>query len=220
MCCPTTKLVSKTFFLLLFFSLLFLGQSLARVVLWSTRCHYNTTASEIKLVVCISQNILIFQNEKKTKFVCNNLTHQLCKDTVWVKPYALRLWELDQSLLLYWPMCSGVLRVGCVPYLNTFWSTAVSGNTVPEWVEFVVVWLPTSNGFLNCIFYFWINRNFRRKFHLVLHRLALAVCPKLASSLGISISTTPFESGFLDNNNSVHERSSSVSSTCTLVSLA
>uniref|UniRef100_A0A8C7Y811 Zgc:162592 n=1 Tax=Oryzias sinensis TaxID=183150 RepID=A0A8C7Y811_9TELE len=106
------------------------------------------------------------------------------------------------------------------PCMATMIYNAVSGNTVPEWVEFVVVWLPTSNGFLNCIFYFWINRNFRRKFHLVLHRLALAVCPKLASSVGISISTTPFESGFLDNNNSVHERSSSVSSTCTLVSLA
>ncbi|TNN87587.1 Histamine H2 receptor [Liparis tanakae] len=43
---------------------------------------------------------------------------------------------------------------------------AVSGSSVPEWIEFVVVWLPTSNGFLNCIFYFWVNRNFRRKFHL------------------------------------------------------
>ncbi|XP_028258337.1 probable G-protein coupled receptor 21 [Parambassis ranga] len=98
---------------------------------------------------------------------------------------------------------------------------AVSGNSVPEWIEFVVVWLPTSNGFLNCIFYFWINRNFRRKFHLVLQRLSLALCPGLASSLGCcSTSKTQFVSGILDNNNSVHERSSSVSSNCTLLSLA
>ncbi|XP_017297158.1 histamine H2 receptor [Kryptolebias marmoratus] len=97
---------------------------------------------------------------------------------------------------------------------------AVSGSAVPEWVEFVVVWLPTSNGFLNCIFYFWINRNFRRKFHLVLQRLALALCPELANTFGWSNnSTTQFVSGVLDNN-SIHGRSSSVSSTCTLLSLA
>ncbi|XP_035508066.1 histamine H2 receptor [Morone saxatilis] len=98
---------------------------------------------------------------------------------------------------------------------------AVSGSSVPEWIEFVVVWLPTSNGFLNCIFYFWINRSFRRKFHLVVQRLALALCPQLADTLGCcSTSNTQFVSGVLDNNNSVHERSSSVSSTCTLLSLA
>ncbi|XP_044053181.1 histamine H2 receptor isoform X2 [Siniperca chuatsi] len=98
---------------------------------------------------------------------------------------------------------------------------AVSGSSVPEWIEFVVVWLPTSNGFLNCIFYFWINRSFRRKFHLVLQRLALALCPKLADTLGCcSTSKTQFVSGIMDNNNSVHERSSSVSSTCTLLTLA
>ncbi|XP_033972105.1 histamine H2 receptor [Trematomus bernacchii] len=98
---------------------------------------------------------------------------------------------------------------------------AVSGNSVPEWLEFVVVWLPTSNGFLNCIFYFWINRSFRRKFHLVLQRMLLTLCPKLADTLGCcNPSKTDFVSGITDNNNSVHERSSSVSSTCTLLSLA
>ncbi|XP_008286409.1 D(4) dopamine receptor [Stegastes partitus] len=98
---------------------------------------------------------------------------------------------------------------------------AVSGSSVPEWIEFVVVWLPTSNGFLNCIFYFWINRSFRRKFHLVLQRLTLALCPELANTLGCcSTAKTQFVSGIQDNNNSVHERSSSVSSTCTLLTLA
>ncbi|TWW68053.1 histamine H2 receptor isoform X2 [Takifugu flavidus] len=94
---------------------------------------------------------------------------------------------------------------------------AVSGSGVPEWVEFVVVWLPTSNGFLNCIFYFWINRSFRRKFRLVLRRPELALCPGLARSMGASM--VHFESEFVDNNNGIHERSSSVSSTCTLVTL-
>ncbi|XP_014888769.1 histamine H2 receptor isoform X3 [Poecilia latipinna] len=99
--------------------------------------------------------------------------------------------------------------------------SAVSGSTVPEWIEFVVVWLPTSNGFLNCIFYFWINKNFRRKFHLILQRLALAICPKLADTFGwSSTSSAQFVSGIFDNNNVVHERTSSVSSTCTLLSLA
>ncbi|KAK2854035.1 hypothetical protein Q5P01_006696 [Channa striata] len=98
---------------------------------------------------------------------------------------------------------------------------AVSGSSVPEWIEFVVVWLPTSNGFLNCIFYFWINRSFRRKFHLVLQRLALALCPRLASTIGCcSTTNTRFVSVIVDNNNVVHERSASVSSTCTLLSMA
>ncbi|XP_078479978.1 putative G-protein coupled receptor 21 [Lampetra planeri] len=98
---------------------------------------------------------------------------------------------------------------------------ALSGSSVPEWIEFVVVWLPTSNGFLNCIFYFWINRSFRRKFHIVSRRLAVSLCPKLADSLACcSALQGEFALGHLDNNNSVHERSSSVSSTCTLLTLA
>lgn len=98
---------------------------------------------------------------------------------------------------------------------------AVSGRSVPEWAEFVVVWLPTSNGFLNCIFYFWINQSFRRKFYHILQKLTLALCPKLAGILGCySTSQTQFVSAILNNNTSAHGRSSSVSSTCTLLSLA
>lgn len=101
---------------------------------------------------------------------------------------------------------------------SVFCPTAVSGSSVPEWLEFVVVWLPTSNGFLNCIFYFWINRSFRRKFHLVLQRLVLDLCPGLALSLSwCSVSGAHFESDTVDNR--IHERSSSISSTCTLVTL-
>lgn len=97
---------------------------------------------------------------------------------------------------------------------------AVSGRSVPEWAEFVVVWLPTSNGFLNCIFYFWINQSFRRKFYHIMEKLALALCPKLAHILGCySTSKTRFVSNILDNN-IVHGRSASVSSTTTLLSLA
>ncbi|KAM3877018.1 adenosine receptor A2b [Diretmus argenteus] len=107
------------------------------------------------------------------------------------------------------------------PFMAAMIYSAISGSSVPEWMEFVVVWLPTSNGFLNCIFYFWINQSFRRKFRLVFQRLFEALCPGLTKALGCC--TDPqaqFVSGFLDNNNSVHERSSSVSSTCTLLTLA
>ncbi|KAM6980634.1 adenosine receptor A2b [Aplochiton taeniatus] len=96
---------------------------------------------------------------------------------------------------------------------------AISGHSVPEWVEFVVVWLPTSNGFLNCIFYFWINRSFRRKFHLLFQRLSLSLCPGLAKALAAS-PQSQFVSGIWDNNNSIHVRSATVSSSCTLLTLA
>lgn len=111
---------------------------------------------------------------------------------------------------------------GCVLHdfswylLNSFFLSwhfsAISGSGVPEWVEFVAVWLPTSNGFLNCVFYFWINRSFRRKFHCVLQRLCFGLCPN-TKPLHDSVMATL-------NNNTVQERSSSVSSTCTLLTAA
>ncbi|KAK2869639.1 hypothetical protein Q7C36_001510 [Tachysurus vachellii] len=87
--------------------------------------------------------------------------------------------------------------------------TAISGSGVPEWVEFVAVWLPTSNGFLNCVFYFWINQSFRRKFHSVLQRLCFGICPD-SKPVHDSVMATV-------NNNTVQDRSSSVSSTCALL---
>ncbi|XP_026124175.1 adenosine receptor A2b [Carassius auratus] len=96
---------------------------------------------------------------------------------------------------------------------------AISGSGVPEWIEFIAVWLPTSNGFLNCIFYFWINHSFRRKFHLVLRRLCLGLCP---GSIIESSCVNSVESSVVpgwNGNNSLHERFSSVSSTCTLLTL-
>ncbi|XP_056134743.1 histamine H2 receptor [Lampris incognitus] len=104
------------------------------------------------------------------------------------------------------------------PCMAAMMYNAISGSRVPEWMEFVVVWLPTSNGFLNCIFYFWINHSFRRKFKLVFQRVCLAPCPGLAKALGCSAS--PQSQFVWDNNNSLHERCSSVSSTCTLLTLA
>ncbi|TTK78906.1 Adenosine receptor A2b [Bagarius yarrelli] len=90
--------------------------------------------------------------------------------------------------------------------------TAISGSSVPEWVEFVAVWLPTSNGFLNCVFYFWINQSFRKKFHTVLRRLCFGLCPNTKLGQDSVMATL--------NNNTVQERSSSVSSTCMLLPIA
>ncbi|XP_051994852.1 adenosine receptor A2b [Xyrauchen texanus] len=96
---------------------------------------------------------------------------------------------------------------------------AISGSSVPEWIEFIAVWLPTSNGFLNCIFYFWINHSFRRKFHLVLQKLCLGLCPGADTDSGcINTVESSVVLGWNDNH-SLHERFSSVSSTCALLML-
>ncbi|KAL2088550.1 hypothetical protein ACEWY4_015449 [Coilia grayii] len=98
---------------------------------------------------------------------------------------------------------------------------AISGSGVSEWIEFVAVWLPTSNGFLNCIFYFWINQSFRRKFRTIIGQLFWGLCPELSKLLGCMSTTgvSDFHRAW-DNNNTLQERSSSVSSTCTLLTLA
>ncbi|XP_028812939.1 melatonin receptor type 1A [Denticeps clupeoides] len=107
------------------------------------------------------------------------------------------------------------------PCMVTMLYNAISGNHVPEWVEFVAVWLPTSNGFLNCICYFWINRSFRKKFRAIIHRLCLGLCPQIGKVLGCTDAAGVHEvRGVLENNNTLQERSSSVSSTCTLLTLA
>ncbi|MGH0120320.1 UNVERIFIED_CONTAM: hypothetical protein FKN15_057222 [Acipenser sinensis] len=63
--------------------------------------------------------------------------------------------------------------------------TILYTGKVPEWVEFVAVWLPSANGFLNCIVYFWLNHSFRRKFQLLGQRLCLPVCPEMGMGVGI-----------------------------------
>ncbi|XP_048042044.1 LOW QUALITY PROTEIN: adenosine receptor A2b [Megalobrama amblycephala] len=96
---------------------------------------------------------------------------------------------------------------------------AISGSGVPEWIEFIAVWLPTSNGFLNCIFYFWINHSFRRKFHLVLQKLCLGHCPGSDSDSSCINSVESSVVPGWNSNNLLHERFSSVSSNCTLLTL-
>uniref|UniRef100_A0A8C9RT70 Zgc:162592 n=1 Tax=Scleropages formosus TaxID=113540 RepID=A0A8C9RT70_SCLFO len=107
------------------------------------------------------------------------------------------------------------------PCMVTILYNAISGSRVPEWVEFVAVWLPTSNGFLNCIFYFWMNRSFQQKFRLLGQRLCLSLCPEVAQALGCMVPTALHAmAGLWDDNNCLQERSTSVSSTCTLLTRA
>lgn len=178
---------------------------------YSTNVHYSLTLTS-----------LIF-------FPCS-IIMTFCNLRVWcaAKKQRLKLRKYDRARRSRPNVASRVLIPVMAAYY-TCWTpcmaamiyNAVSGKSVPEWAEFVVVWLPTSNGFLNCIFYFWINQSFRRKFYHILQKLTVALCPKLAHILGCcSTSKTQFVSNILDNNNSVHGRSASVSSTATLLSLA
>lgn len=105
-------------------------------------------------------------------------------------------------------------------YLVFPFFSALSGSGVSEWIEFIAVWLPTSNGFLNCIFYFWINQSFRRKFRAIVGRLFWSLCPELSKAMGCMSAPGVHEVHTVWNNNTLQERSSSVSSTCTLLTLA
>ncbi|XP_007887755.2 adenosine receptor A2b [Callorhinchus milii] len=53
---------------------------------------------------------------------------------------------------------------------------ALTQQRVSEWLEFVALWLPCGNGFLNCIVYFWMNKSFRKKFQKMMNRLVGSKC--------------------------------------------
>ncbi|XP_059848418.1 melatonin receptor type 1A-like [Hypanus sabinus] len=50
------------------------------------------------------------------------------------------------------------------PCVCTMIYQALTHQSVPDWMEFVALWLPCGNGFFNCIVYFWLNKSFRKKF--------------------------------------------------------
>ncbi|MBN3294614.1 5HT4R protein, partial [Polypterus senegalus] len=105
------------------------------------------------------------------------------------------------------------------PCMVTIIYTAISQKAVPEWIEFFAVWLPSANGFLNCIVYFWLNRSFRKKFMLLGHRLCVVLChrpEKIVRFRGPG--TVSVVSYTWENNNTLQERACSVSSSCTLLS--
>ncbi|XP_019391600.1 PREDICTED: D(4) dopamine receptor-like [Crocodylus porosus] len=57
------------------------------------------------------------------------------------------------------------------PCMGTILYNALTGDRVPEWVEFVALWLPIGSGFLNCFVYFWTNRSFRHKWQRLTREL-------------------------------------------------
>lgn len=75
-----------------------------------------------------------------------------------------------------WPILAGGARG---PRLPATWesptspplSPAITRDRVPEWVEFVALWLPIGSGFLNCFVYFWTNRSFRHKWRRLTREL-------------------------------------------------
>lgn len=108
------------------------------------------------------------------------------------------------------------------PCMITILYNAIAQERVAEWVEFVALWLPSGNGFLNCFVYFWINRSFRLKFQ----QLGQKLCPwKCLSSHQQDCKgpvRTPTISLMVDcmANKDLTERSCSVSSACILLSRA
>ncbi|XP_067904989.1 histamine H2 receptor [Heterodontus francisci] len=53
---------------------------------------------------------------------------------------------------------------------------ALTQQRVPEWLEFIALWLPCGNGFFNCIVYFWLNKSFRKKFQEMGQKLCSSKC--------------------------------------------
>ncbi|XP_044284031.1 D(4) dopamine receptor-like [Varanus komodoensis] len=88
-------------------------------------------------------------------------------------PRRRRLLPLDAAARVLLPVVVG-FYVCWAPCITILLYNSLTQRRVHEWVEFVALWLPTGSGFLNCFVYFWINRNFRRRFQKVGRRLC---CP-------------------------------------------
>ncbi|XP_056378991.1 D(4) dopamine receptor-like [Hyla sarda] len=103
------------------------------------------------------------------------------------------------------------------PCMVTILYNAITHERVPEWVEFVSLWLPSGNGFLNCFVYFWINRSFRQKFR----QLSWKLFPWRWCCWSHRKNGKRKSPNHVMNNNAMaalQERSCSMSSTCMLLS--
>ncbi|KAM5194532.1 putative G-protein coupled receptor 21 [Mantella aurantiaca] len=108
-----------------------------------------------------------------------------------------------------------VFYICWVPCMVTILYNAISQERVPAWVEFVALWLPSGNGFLNCFVYFWINKSFRHKFRQLGGKLCLW---RGCWTHRKSHKESPYIN--VTNNNAMiilQERSCSMSSTCMLL---
>ncbi|KAE8633028.1 hypothetical protein XENTR_v10001750 [Xenopus tropicalis] len=101
------------------------------------------------------------------------------------------------------------------PCMITILYNAITQDRVPEWVEFVALWLPCGNGFLNCFVYFWINKSFRHKFRQLGRKLWPWGCAR--KNHQITPPTISATINCMNNNVVLQERSCSVSSSCMLL---
>lgn len=114
-----------------------------------------------------------------------------------------------------------VFYICWTPCMITILYNAITRERVPDWVEFVALWLPSGNGFLNCFVYFWINKNFRHKFR----QLGRKLCPWChcnTKKSGKSVTTSHISVTWMSDSSisALQERSCSVSSTCILLTQA
>uniref|UniRef100_A0A8C5QAW9 G-protein coupled receptors family 1 profile domain-containing protein n=1 Tax=Leptobrachium leishanense TaxID=445787 RepID=A0A8C5QAW9_9ANUR len=111
-----------------------------------------------------------------------------------------------------------VFYICWTPCMITILYNAISRERVPEWVEFVALWLPSGNGFLNCFVYFWINKSFRQKFRQLGEKLGLWCCHNTNNRSQKTAPTRHISITLRDSPiSTMQERSCSVSSTCTLI---
>ncbi|XP_067853594.1 histamine H2 receptor [Heptranchias perlo] len=94
---------------------------------------------------------------------------------------------------------------------------ALTQQRVPEWLEFVALWLPCANGFFNCIVYFWLNKSFRKKFQEMGQKLCRSKC---FVAQDVPISQAPNGKIVIKvwkYHSDTSARACSISSTCNLV---
>ncbi|XP_053312623.1 D(4) dopamine receptor-like [Spea bombifrons] len=105
------------------------------------------------------------------------------------------------------------------PCMVTILYNAITRERVQEWVEFVALWLPSGNGFLNCFVYFWINKSFRQKFRQLGRKLCLWGCSHSQTKPPKHSATTVYQLNCMNNSPvaALQERSCSMTSTCMLL---
>ncbi|XP_058011376.1 probable G-protein coupled receptor 21 [Ahaetulla prasina] len=91
------------------------------------------------------------------------------------RPKRLRMLQLDAAARVLLPVVFAFF-VCWAPCIGTIVYNSITQERVPDWLEFVALWLPIGSGFLNCFVYFWVNRNFRHKVQKVGQKHCLTCC--------------------------------------------
>ncbi|KAL7979707.1 hypothetical protein Chor_004865 [Crotalus horridus] len=91
------------------------------------------------------------------------------------RPKRPRMLQLDAAARVLLPVVFAFF-VCWAPCIGTLVYNSITRERVPDWLEFIALWLPIGSGFLNCFVYFWVNRNFRHKVQKVGQKLCLPCC--------------------------------------------